>query len=213
MVFVMNKTYFCFITAQLKLDISPAPENPHYCLTPDLLQVKPYPDSRVRPTREILEFPARDVYVPNTTYRYRSKPSAELWCLTFLVSCGVNINPVNEDLFLRFVRLLTKMLLKRTVFNYVFLFLFFLLACSKVCACFQALCGKDWHGLVNVHSMSPSKGRRSSVWGSSVLVKVTWRSVLKTTCHIYASTPHLSIMVKNQMYTKTQYYLLPLALF
>ncbi|XP_034738255.1 dedicator of cytokinesis protein 7 isoform X13 [Etheostoma cragini] len=57
------------ITAQLKLDISPAPESPHYCLTPDLLQVKPYPDSRVRPTREILEFPARDVYVPNTTYR------------------------------------------------------------------------------------------------------------------------------------------------
>uniref|UniRef100_A0A671XQ55 Dedicator of cytokinesis 7 n=1 Tax=Sparus aurata TaxID=8175 RepID=A0A671XQ55_SPAAU len=57
------------ITAQLKLDISPAPENPHYCLTPDLMQVKPYPDSRVRPTREILEFPARDVYVPNTTYR------------------------------------------------------------------------------------------------------------------------------------------------
>ncbi|XP_046870241.1 LOW QUALITY PROTEIN: dedicator of cytokinesis protein 7 [Hypomesus transpacificus] len=57
------------ITAQLKIDISPAPENPHYCLTPDLQQVKPYPDSRVRPTREILEFPARDVYVPNTTYR------------------------------------------------------------------------------------------------------------------------------------------------
>ena len=58
-------------TAQLKLDISPAPENPHYCLTPDLQQVKPYPDSRVRPTREILEFPPRDVYVPNTKYRYR----------------------------------------------------------------------------------------------------------------------------------------------
>ncbi|XP_075688857.1 dedicator of cytokinesis protein 7 isoform X11 [Rhinoderma darwinii] len=57
------------ITAQLKIDISPAPENPNYCLTPELLQVKPYPDSRVRPTRDILEFPARDVYVPNTTYR------------------------------------------------------------------------------------------------------------------------------------------------
>ncbi|KAH0618545.1 hypothetical protein JD844_017864, partial [Phrynosoma platyrhinos] len=56
------------ITAQLKIDISPAPENPHYCLTPELLQVKLYPDSRVRPTREILEFPAKDVYVPNTTY-------------------------------------------------------------------------------------------------------------------------------------------------
>lgn len=53
----------------MKIDISPAPENPHYCLTPELLQVKLYPDSRVRPTREILEFPARDVYVPNTTYR------------------------------------------------------------------------------------------------------------------------------------------------
>uniref|UniRef100_A0A8B9HJK2 Dedicator of cytokinesis 7 n=1 Tax=Astyanax mexicanus TaxID=7994 RepID=A0A8B9HJK2_ASTMX len=51
------------------IDISPAPENPHYCLTPELLQVKPYPDSRVRPTREILEFPARDIYVPNTKYR------------------------------------------------------------------------------------------------------------------------------------------------
>ncbi|ETE67066.1 Dedicator of cytokinesis protein 7, partial [Ophiophagus hannah] len=57
------------ITAQLKIDISPAPENPHYCLTPELLQVKLYPDSRVRPTREILEFPARDVYIPNTIYR------------------------------------------------------------------------------------------------------------------------------------------------
>ncbi|XP_069837463.1 dedicator of cytokinesis protein 7 isoform X8 [Dendropsophus ebraccatus] len=57
------------ITAQLKIDISPAPDNPSYCLTPELLQVKPYPDARVRPTREILEFPARDVYVPNTTYR------------------------------------------------------------------------------------------------------------------------------------------------
>ncbi len=58
-------------SAQLKIDISPAPENPHYCLTPDLLQLKPYPDSRVRPTKDILEFPARDVYVPNTTYRYK----------------------------------------------------------------------------------------------------------------------------------------------
>uniref|UniRef100_A0A8C9FU37 Dedicator of cytokinesis 7 n=1 Tax=Pavo cristatus TaxID=9049 RepID=A0A8C9FU37_PAVCR len=57
------------VKSQLKIDISPAPENPHYCLTPELLQVKLYPDSRVRPTREILEFPARDVYVPNTTYR------------------------------------------------------------------------------------------------------------------------------------------------
>uniref|UniRef100_A0A8C5KBC0 Dedicator of cytokinesis C/D N-terminal domain-containing protein n=1 Tax=Jaculus jaculus TaxID=51337 RepID=A0A8C5KBC0_JACJA len=58
------------IIAQLKIDISPAPENPHYCLTPELLQVKLYSVSRVRPTREILEFPARDISVPNTTYRH-----------------------------------------------------------------------------------------------------------------------------------------------
>uniref|UniRef100_A0A8C8SQD4 Dedicator of cytokinesis 6 n=1 Tax=Pelusios castaneus TaxID=367368 RepID=A0A8C8SQD4_9SAUR len=57
------------ITAQLKIDISPAPESPHYCLSPELLHVKPYPDPRVRPTKEILEFPAREVYVPYTTYR------------------------------------------------------------------------------------------------------------------------------------------------
>ncbi|XP_074836429.1 dedicator of cytokinesis protein 6 isoform X3 [Carettochelys insculpta] len=57
------------ITAQLKVDISPVPENPHYCLSPELLHVKPYPDPRVRPTKETLEFPAREVYAPHTTYR------------------------------------------------------------------------------------------------------------------------------------------------
>ncbi|KAM9115232.1 dedicator of cytokinesis protein 6 isoform 2-T2 [Pangshura tecta] len=57
------------ITAQFKVDISPAPESPHYCLSPELLHVQPYPDPRVRPTKEILEFPAREVYVPHTTYR------------------------------------------------------------------------------------------------------------------------------------------------
>ncbi|KAK2497729.1 hypothetical protein MC885_014480 [Smutsia gigantea] len=57
------------VTAQLKIDISPAPENPHFCLSPELLHVKPYPDPRGRPTKEILEFPAREVYAPHTTYR------------------------------------------------------------------------------------------------------------------------------------------------
>ncbi|XP_043940533.1 dedicator of cytokinesis protein 6 isoform X3 [Protopterus annectens] len=57
------------VTAQLKIDISPAPESPHYCLSPELLHVKPYPDPRVRPTKEVLEFPSREVYVPYTTYR------------------------------------------------------------------------------------------------------------------------------------------------
>uniref|UniRef100_A0A452V7B7 Dedicator of cytokinesis 6 n=1 Tax=Ursus maritimus TaxID=29073 RepID=A0A452V7B7_URSMA len=58
------------VTAQLKIDISPAPENPHFCLSPELLHVKPYPDPRGRPTKEILEFPAREVYAPHTSYRY-----------------------------------------------------------------------------------------------------------------------------------------------
>uniref|UniRef100_A0A669CEW2 Dedicator of cytokinesis 6 n=1 Tax=Oreochromis niloticus TaxID=8128 RepID=A0A669CEW2_ORENI len=57
------------VTAQLKIDISPAPDLPHYCLSPELLHVKPYPDPRVRPTKEVLEFPARQVYTPHTTYR------------------------------------------------------------------------------------------------------------------------------------------------
>lgn len=59
-------------SAQLKIDISPAPENPHFCLSPELLHVKPYPDPRGRPTKEILEFPAREVYAPHTSYRYTS---------------------------------------------------------------------------------------------------------------------------------------------
>lgn len=60
----------CFVpSAQLKIDISPAPDSPHYCLSPELLHVKPYPDLRVRPTKEVLEFPARHVYTPHTTYR------------------------------------------------------------------------------------------------------------------------------------------------
>uniref|UniRef100_G3PL26 Dedicator of cytokinesis 6 n=1 Tax=Gasterosteus aculeatus aculeatus TaxID=481459 RepID=G3PL26_GASAC len=57
------------VTAQLKIDISPAPDSPHYCLSPELLHVKPYPDLRVRPTKDVLEFPARHVYTPHTTYR------------------------------------------------------------------------------------------------------------------------------------------------
>uniref|UniRef100_G3W305 Dedicator of cytokinesis 6 n=1 Tax=Sarcophilus harrisii TaxID=9305 RepID=G3W305_SARHA len=66
------------VTAQLKIDISPAPENPHFCLSPELLHVKPYPDPRGRPTKEILEFPAREVYAPFTSYRWVPVVSPEL---------------------------------------------------------------------------------------------------------------------------------------
>ncbi|XP_040585899.1 dedicator of cytokinesis protein 6 isoform X2 [Mesocricetus auratus] len=57
------------VTAQLKIDISPAPESLHFCLSPELLHIKPYPDPRGRPTKEVLEFPAREVYAPHTCYR------------------------------------------------------------------------------------------------------------------------------------------------
>ncbi|KAM4039639.1 dedicator of cytokinesis protein 6 isoform 6-T6 [Anomaloglossus baeobatrachus] len=57
------------VTAQLKIDVSPAPENPQFCLSPELRHVKPYPDPRVRPTKEILEITPRDVYSPYTSYR------------------------------------------------------------------------------------------------------------------------------------------------
>ncbi|KAJ8254018.1 hypothetical protein COCON_G00206300 [Conger conger] len=64
------------VTAQLKIDISPAPESPYYCLSPELLHVKPYPDLRVRPTKEVLEFPARYVYTPTPpTVQLRHNPS------------------------------------------------------------------------------------------------------------------------------------------
>ncbi|XP_010011214.1 PREDICTED: dedicator of cytokinesis protein 8 [Nestor notabilis] len=53
----------------LKLEISPAPENLGYCLTPELLPVKPFPENHNRPHKEILEFPIREVYVPHTIYR------------------------------------------------------------------------------------------------------------------------------------------------
>ncbi|XP_040202409.1 dedicator of cytokinesis protein 6 isoform X5 [Rana temporaria] len=57
------------VTAHLKIDVSPAPEMPQFCLSPELRHVKPYPDPRVRPTKEVLEFPPRDVFSPYTSYR------------------------------------------------------------------------------------------------------------------------------------------------
>ncbi|NXD05348.1 DOCK8 protein, partial [Certhia familiaris] len=53
----------------LKMEISSAPENICYCLTPELLPVKPFSENRNRPHKEILEFPIREVYVPHTIYR------------------------------------------------------------------------------------------------------------------------------------------------
>eukprot|EP00118_Oscarella_pearsei_P025448 m.308201 g.308201 ORF g.308201 m.308201 type:complete len:2149 (+) comp43549_c0_seq1:30-6476(+) len=53
----------------LKIDISMPRDDQACCLTPSLLQVKPYPDSQARPTREIQEYPAKEVFSPWTTYK------------------------------------------------------------------------------------------------------------------------------------------------
>ncbi|XP_077004454.1 dedicator of cytokinesis protein 8 isoform X3 [Tamandua tetradactyla] len=57
------------IPGLLKLEISSAPETLNCCLTPEMLPVRPFPENRTRPHKEILEFPIREVYVPHTVYR------------------------------------------------------------------------------------------------------------------------------------------------
>ncbi|XP_032873676.1 dedicator of cytokinesis protein 8 isoform X3 [Amblyraja radiata] len=57
------------ITGQIKTEILAVSESPAFCITPELLPVKPYPENRGRPIKEILEFPSHEVYVPHTTYR------------------------------------------------------------------------------------------------------------------------------------------------
>ncbi|XP_033093064.1 dedicator of cytokinesis protein 8 isoform X3 [Trachypithecus francoisi] len=57
------------IPGLLRLEISTAPEIINCCLTPEMLPVKPFPENRTRPHKEILEFPTREVYVPHTVYR------------------------------------------------------------------------------------------------------------------------------------------------
>ncbi|XP_032146869.1 dedicator of cytokinesis protein 8 isoform X4 [Sapajus apella] len=57
------------IPGLLRLEISTAPEIINCCLTPEMLLVRPFPENRTRPHKEILEFPIREVYVPHTVYR------------------------------------------------------------------------------------------------------------------------------------------------
>ncbi|XP_066997234.1 dedicator of cytokinesis protein 7 [Anabrus simplex] len=57
------------IPGTLKLDVSPCPDEVKYCLTPELAKLNPYPDEKGRPTKEVLEFPAREVFVPHYSYR------------------------------------------------------------------------------------------------------------------------------------------------
>ena len=58
------------IPGELKLDVSPCPKEPKYCLSPELYKIEPYPDEKGRPTKEVVEFPPRELFVPYTTYRF-----------------------------------------------------------------------------------------------------------------------------------------------
>lgn len=57
------------IPGNLKMEISPCPEDLKYVLTPELAKILPYPDQKGRPVKEILEFPAREIFVPHETFR------------------------------------------------------------------------------------------------------------------------------------------------
>lgn len=51
------------------MDIAPCPDEPKYCLTPELARLHPYPDEKGRPTKEILELPVKEIYIPHYSYR------------------------------------------------------------------------------------------------------------------------------------------------
>ncbi|XP_046442972.1 dedicator of cytokinesis protein 7-like isoform X3 [Daphnia pulex] len=57
------------IPGTLKLEVSPCPEENKCSLTPELAKLHPYPDDKIRPTKELIEFPPREVYTPFYTYR------------------------------------------------------------------------------------------------------------------------------------------------
>ncbi|KAL3252390.1 hypothetical protein MRX96_017703 [Rhipicephalus microplus] len=67
------------IPGTLRLDISPCAEEVRYCLSPELARLHPYPDEKGRPTKEMLEFPLRDV------------PQARLLCGEDEITCALPV--------------------------------------------------------------------------------------------------------------------------
>lgn len=57
------------IPATFKLEISPCPHELKNCLTTELAMLRPYPDEKCRPIKEILEFPVKEIFAPHYTYR------------------------------------------------------------------------------------------------------------------------------------------------
>ncbi|KAF5303063.1 hypothetical protein FQR65_LT08392 [Abscondita terminalis] len=65
---LIMKKFKC-IPASLKLDISPCPNEVKHCLTTELEKIFPCPDEKSRPTKELLEFPVKEILTPNYVYR------------------------------------------------------------------------------------------------------------------------------------------------
>nr|XP_018911108.1 PREDICTED: dedicator of cytokinesis protein 7 [Bemisia tabaci] len=57
------------IPGSLKLDISPCPEEMKNSLTPELCPLGGFIEEKSRPTKEILEFPIKEMYTPHYQYR------------------------------------------------------------------------------------------------------------------------------------------------
>uniref|UniRef100_H3DJQ4 Dedicator of cytokinesis 8 n=1 Tax=Tetraodon nigroviridis TaxID=99883 RepID=H3DJQ4_TETNG len=57
------------IPGVIKLDISPVHDTPLACLSTELIPVLPVSEKNIRPTKEVLEFPSSEVYVPHNIYR------------------------------------------------------------------------------------------------------------------------------------------------
>lgn len=64
---VMKK--YKYIPGSIKLELSPAPDDVMYALTPELAKLQPYPDDKTRPVKEILEFPSLPIFNPHYIYR------------------------------------------------------------------------------------------------------------------------------------------------
>ncbi|XP_035782880.1 dedicator of cytokinesis protein 7-like [Anopheles albimanus] len=64
----LMKKHKC-IPGSIKIEISPAPEELKYAITPELAKIDPYPDTHTRPVKEVLEFPSIPILNPHYSYR------------------------------------------------------------------------------------------------------------------------------------------------
>ncbi|XP_029915260.1 dedicator of cytokinesis protein 8 isoform X2 [Myripristis murdjan] len=57
------------IPGTIKLDMTPVTDTPHACLSTELIPLIPVAEKNIRAVKEVLEFPASEVYVPHNIYR------------------------------------------------------------------------------------------------------------------------------------------------